>query len=294
MYKIIEKHELAPNIFSLTLYSPEIAAKIKAGQFVMVRVDEKGERIPFTITDWDADKGTVSVVFVTLGTSTCKLSALKESDSVLNFVGPLGKPTEIENFGTVICVGGCYGIGAISPIARALKAKGNKVISIIEARNKRLLYWEDRIRTVSDSLFTVTRDGSSGYSGHIAEFLDKFIKDKKLLDEALKGSYPAPMGTNKIDRIIVIGCTFMMKLCADVTRASGIKTIVALDPIMVDGTGMCGACRVSVGGETKFACVDGPEFDAHQVDWDLLFIRRSMYLKEEMRSLQEWECEFYP
>jgi len=269
MYKILQVEDLVPSIHLIKLAAPAVAKKAQAGQFVIVRVDEKGERIPLTIADWDKEEGSITIVFMEVGTSTRKLAQLKRGDSIANFTGPLGLPTHIENYGTVVCVGGGVGVAPIVPIARSLKEAGNKVISILGARNKDLLFWEDRLNSVSDMLIVTTDDGSYGRKALVTEPL------KELLE-----------GDEKVDRAIAIGPSIMMKFCAKTTEPFGVKTIVSLNPIMVDGTGMCGCCRVSVGGETKFTCVDGPEFDGHQVDWDLLFARQRTYLNEEKRSLE--------
>jgi ferredoxin--NADP+ reductase len=251
----------------LTVRAPTIASKIQPGQFIIVRADEYGERIPLTVADWDRDQGTVTCVILQIGTSTYKLGDLKIGDTLPTFVGPLGKPLELDRFGSVLCAGGCYGIGSIYPVARSLKEKGNHVISLIEGRSKFLLYWLERMEAVSDRVLTATHDGSlgqrNGYPAMVEEMLD---------------------AGERLDRVIAIGCTFMMYEMAQATRRFGVKTIVSLNPIMIDGTGMCGACRVSVGGETKFACVDGPDFDAHQVDWDLLLSRRKAYMGAETDS----------
>ena len=273
MYKILLRQDLVPNIHLFKVAAPAVARKAQAGQFVVIRIDERGERIPITIADWDKGEGSVSIVFMEVGTTTQRLALLKAGDYIADFVGPLGLPSHIEKFGTVVCVGGCYGIASIMPVARAMREAGNKVISVIEARSKYLLFWEDELRRVSDQLIVTTGDGSYGAKGWVIERL------KEIID-----------GGGKVDLVVAVGCTYMMKLCAETTRPLGIKTIVHLNPIMVDGTGMCGCCRVGVGGETKFACVDGPEFDGHQVDWELLLARQTAYLDDEMRSLEEWEC----
>ena len=263
-----------PSIHLFKIAAPNVAKKAQAGQFVVIRVDEKGERIPLTIADWDREKGSITIVFMEVGTTTRKLASVKTGDFIANFVGPLGLPTHIEKLGTVACVGGCYGIASIMPIARVMKDAGNKVISFIEARTQSLLFWEDRLRRVSDQLIIATGEGSSyGAKGRIPQKIEEIVA-----------------GGDKVDLLVAVGCTYMMMVCAETTRPFGIKTIVHLNPIMVDGTGMCGCCRVSVGGATKFACVDGPEFDGHQVDWGLLLARQGQYLTEEIRSLQVWEC----
>ena len=274
MYKILLKEDLVPNIHLLKIEAPAIAAKAQPGQFVVLRVDEPGERVPMTIADWDEEEGSITIVFMEVGTTTRKLESLMAGDLITNLVGPLGLPTHIEKLGTIVCVGGCYGIASIMPIARAMNEAGNKVISVIEARSKNLLFWEDKLRSVSDQLIITTGDGSYAAKGWIPERIKELVG-----------------GGNKVDLMIAVGCTYMMMLCAETTKPFGIKTIVHLNPIMVDGTGMCGCCRVSVGGATKFACVDGPEFDGHLVDWDLLIARQGAYLSKELYSLQMWECQ---
>ncbi len=274
MYKILAKEELVPNIHLINVEAPAVAKKAQPGQFVIITVDEKGERIPLTVADWDREKGFITIVFMEVGTTTQRLARLNAGDSIYSLVGPLGIPTHIEKFGTVVCVGGCYGIAAMMPIARAMKEAGNKVISVIEARSKYLLFWEDELKRVSDQLFVTVGDGS-----HAAE---RWIPDqvKQIVDSG-----------GKIDLVVAFGCTYMMKLTSETTKPLGIKTVVHLSSIMVDGTGMCGCCRVSIGGETRFACVDGPEFDGHKVDWDVLLSRQRGYQDEEIQSLQEWESQ---
>ncbi len=272
MYKILEKQELVPNMHLIQVEAPAVAQKSQPGQFVIVTIDEKGERIPLTVADWDREGGSITIVFMEVGTSTQRLATFKAGDSIYSLVGPLGIPTHIDTFGTVVCVGGCYGIAAMMPIVRAMKEAGNTVISVIEARSRYLLFWEEELNRVSDQLIVSIGDGS-----HAPE---RWIPDQvtKIIDSG---------GT--IDLVIAFGCTYMMKLTSETTKPLGIKTIVHLSSVMVDGTGMCGCCRVSVGGETRFACVDGPEFDGHQVDWDVLLARQSSYQQEEIRSLQDWE-----
>ncbi len=274
MYKILLRENLVPNIHLFKVEAPAVARKAQAGQFVMVRVDERGERIPLTIADWDRDEGSITIVFMEVGTTTRKLATVKAGDSIATFVGPLGKPSEIERFGTVVCVAGGFAIATIVPIARALKEVGNRVISIMGFRTKDLVFWEDRLGKFSDEMIVTTDDGSYKRKGMVTQPL------KELLE----------MG-ERIDRVVAIGPTAMMKFCAQTTQPFGVKTIVSLNPIMVDGTGMCGCCRVSVGGVTKFACVDGPEFNGHEVDWNLLLARRNIYLDEEARSLRIWSAK---
>ncbi len=274
MYRIRERRDLVPGIHLFKIEAPEVAKKAKPGQFVVIRIDERGERIPLTVADWDGEEGTVTIVFMEVGTTTHRLAALRAGDSIADFVGPLGVPTEIENFGTVVCVAGGFAVAVVRPIARALREKGNKVISILGARSKELLFWEDELRQVSDELIVTTDDGSYGRKGVVTEPL------KELLESG-----------RKIDRVIAIGPSIMMKFCSKTTEPFGVKTIVSLNPIMVDGTGMCGCCRVSVGGVTRFACVDGPDFDGHEVDWDLLLARQRIYLDEERLSFEKWQKE---
>ncbi len=275
MYKILLKQDLTPGIHLFKVAAPNVAKKAQPGQFVVVRIDERGERIPLTIADWDEKEGSVTIVFMEAGTTTSRLALLEAGDSIADFMGPLGLPAHIEKFGTVVCVAGGVGAAPIAPIARAMKREGNKVISIMGARSKNLLFWEDELHRVSDQLIVTTDDGSYARKGLVTEPL------KELLESG-----------EKVDRVIAIGPSIMMKFCSKTTEPFGVKTIVSLNPIMVDGTGMCGCCRVSVGGETKFACVDGPDFDGHQVDWDLLFARQRIYLDEEKRSFEQWPSQY--
>ena len=272
MYKILLRQDLVPNIHLFKIEAPAVAKKAQAGQFIIVRVDDRGERIPLTIADWNAKEGSVSVVFMEVGATTRQLARLGAGDSIADFVGPLGVPTHVENFGTVAMVAGGVGVAVITPIARAMKQKGNRVISIMGARTKDLIFWENELRAASDQLIVVTDDGS--------------YMRKALVTEPLKELL---LGQEKVSRVIAIGPTMMMKFSALTSQPFGVKTIVSLNPIMVDGTGMCGCCRVSVGGQTKFACVDGPDFDGHQVDWDLLVNRQRVYLDEEKLSVETWQ-----
>jgi len=277
VYEILLSQELVPHVHVFKVAAPNVAKKARPGQFVVIRIDEKGERIPLTIADWDKEEGSVTVVFMEVGTTTCRLALLGAGDFIANFIGPLGLPTHIERFGTVVCVAGGFAIATIVPIARAMRKDGNKVISIMGARNKDLIFWEDELRSVSDQLIVTTDDGSYGRKGVVTEPL------KELLETG-----------EKVARVIAIGPSIMMKYCAKTTEPFGVKTIVSLNPIMVDGTGMCGSCRVSVGGITRFVCVDGPDFDGHQVDWDLLFARQRIYLNEEKRSIEIWQSQGHP
>jgi ferredoxin--NADP+ reductase len=270
--EIVEQQMLVPNLNLLTVHAPAVARKIQPGQFIILRADEHAERMPLTVADWDREAGTVSCVFMQVGISTHKLAALQAGDTLPTFVGPLGKPLEMQNFGTVVLSGGCYGIGSLYPAARAFKALGNRVIAVVEARSSFLLYWIDKFRAVADEVIVATFDGSRpGKKGEGPEILRQFLASGR-----------------QVDRIFAIGCTFMMYETARLTKEFGIKTIVSLNPIMIDGTGMCGACRVVVGGQTKFACVDGPDFDAHQIDWELLLSRRKPYLAQEAASAENW------
>jgi ferredoxin--NADP+ reductase len=269
--EIVEKKELAPRIKEIKVYNPRIAAKARAGQFVIVKVGEEGERIPLTIADWDREKGLITIVFQEVGVSTYKLGRLGVGDVITDVAGPLGNPSEIEKFGTVVCVGGGVGIAAIYPMAKELKKAGNRVISIIGARNKDLLIYEEEMRRVSDELRITTDDGSKGRKGFVSDEL------RDLLNSGLK-----------VDRVIAVGPAIMMKTCADVTRPFNVKTIVSLNSLMLCGMGMCGACRVEVGGKTRFVCVDGPDFDAHQVNFDVLIKRLNAYKAEEQLALKRF------
>jgi len=274
MFKLRENRMIVPNLHVLTLEAPAVAAQARPGQFVIVRADEDGERVPFSLADWDAAQGTVTIIMMNVGASTNRLASLENGASVPTVVGPLGNPTEIDKFGTVLCLAGCYGIGSIYPIARELKAKGNRIITVFEARSSYLFYWEDKFKEISDRVFHITRDGTKGYKGHVGRL----------------GEIINALG-EPVDRTIINGCTFLMKRGCDATRPLGIKTIVSLNPIMIDGTGMCGVCRVTVGSKTRFACVHGPDFDGHEVDWAELLQRRKTYMTEEVIPLTSSRCE---
>jgi ferredoxin--NADP+ reductase len=280
LFKIVSKKELAPDIARFDIEAPLIARKALAGQFVVMRIHEDGERIPLTIAAYDREKGIISLVVMKIGKSTALLAELKDGDSVLDLVGPLGNSSEIEDYGRVICVGGGVGIAPVLPIAGELKAAGNYVISIIGAKTKDMLILEDEMGSVSDELHICTDDGSLGYKGFVSGLLEDYL-DKNLIDNK----------KTNIARCIAIGPAVMMASVAGVTKKYGLKTIVSLNSIMVDGTGMCGACRVEVGGKTKFVCVDGPEFDGHQVDFDLLVSRQKMYLDQEEACYRSYEEE---
>ncbi|MEM0084613.1 MAG: sulfide/dihydroorotate dehydrogenase-like FAD/NAD-binding protein [Candidatus Methanomethylicia archaeon] len=267
--QIIAKRELAPRIIEIEVYNPDIASKVKAGQFIVIRVGEECERIPLTIADWNAKDGIITIVFQEVGVSTYKLGKLNVGETIMDVVGPLGNPSEIDRFGTVVCIGGGVGIPAIYPIARELKNAGNKIISIIGARSKNLLIYEDKMMSVSDELRITTDDGSKGRKGFVSDEL------RDLLKSGLK-----------VDRVVTVGPAIMMKVCAEVTKPYNIKTIASLNPIMVCGMGMCAACRVEVNGETRFVCFEGPEFDAHKVNFDILLMRLNAYRSEEQMALK--------
>jgi ferredoxin/flavodoxin---NADP+ reductase len=273
VYKILEHQDLAPSIHLFKIEAPQLARKAQAGQFVIIRIDERGERIPLTLADWDSENGSITIIFMEVGATTCRLARLKTGDSIENLAGPLGLPTHIEKLGNVVCVGGGIGVAPITPIARGLKRAGNKVISIMGSRNKDLLFWEDNLRQASSELIVCTDDGSYGTKGLVTESLKSILGSGQ-----------------KIERVIAIGPIPMMKFCSLTTLPFGVKTIVSLNSLMVDGTGMCGCCRVSVDNNTKFACVDGPDFDGHKVDWDLMATRAKGYFTEEKRSMEVWQC----
>jgi len=267
MNRILSKTTVAESTSLFILDAPQIARKAQAGQFVILRVVEEGERFPLTIADFDRKAGTITIVSLAVGVSTRLLDGLGEGDDILDLVGPLGNPTHIEKLDRVVCVGGGVGIAAVHPIAKAFGQAGSHVVSIIGARDNSKLFWQDEMARVSDELIVTTDDGSVGRKGFVTERLQELI-DAKL----------------KIDLVFAVGPTIMMKMVAGVTQPHGIKTFVSLNPVMIDGTGMCGGCRVEVGGEQKFTCVDGPDFDAHKVNFDLLLSRLSAYKGEEQRA----------
>jgi ferredoxin--NADP+ reductase len=273
MFKILSNEELAPNIFEMTVEHPRLALKAQPGHFVIAMPDEGGERIPLTIADFDRQAGTITLVIMAIGTSTMKLVSLKSGASLYALIGPLGVASEIEDYGTVIMVAGGVGTAPVFPIARALKERGNNVISIQGARNKSLLFWTDKLSTVSNVHIITTDDGSAGRKALVTEPL------KELLEKE----------GNKIGCTYMIGPAIMMKFCSQVVAPFGIKSIASLNSIMIDGTGMCGGCRVKVGNETKFTCVDGPEFNATEIDWDVLLSRQKMYCDEEKCSLNKYK-----
>lgn len=273
MYEILHKETIAPGLKLVEIYAPQAAEKVEPGQFVILRVNEEAERIPMSIADWDREKGTLTIVYHELGTSTKKLALLKVGEKLSNLAGPLGKATDIKNYGTVVCVGGCFGIGPAYALAKALKKAGNKVIYIVEARESGFIFWQDKLKEVSDRLIITSGDGTCGEHRWAIKPL------REVLEEC------------DVSRVYLVGCTFLLMSCSKAVEPYGVKTKVSLMPVMIDGTGMCGACRVSVGGETKMACVDGPEFDGNEVDWDEIMERARGHLKEEERSLDLWVRE---
>jgi ferredoxin/flavodoxin---NADP+ reductase len=273
MYTILKKEVLTPVTKLMVIDAPHVARKAAAGQFVIVRIDEFGERIPLTIADYNREKGSITIIFQELGKSTIHLGKLTPSDSLASFAGPLGHPTEIENFGTVVCMGGGVGVAPIYPIARALKEAGNHVISIIGARTRELLFWEERMRAVSDELIVCTDDGSHGRKSLVTEPLKEILTDKN----------------NTVAKVWAIGPAIMMKFVTLATKPYDVPTIVSLNTIMIDGTGMCGGCRVLLEEGAQFVCVDGPEFDGHKVDWDNLLSRLSFYRDEEKLAVEHYE-----
>jgi ferredoxin--NADP+ reductase len=271
VFKIAEAKFIAPGIRRFVIEAPRIARKQKPGQFVIVRVNECGERIPLTIESADASSGTIALVVQSVGKTTHLLNSLQAGESILDLVGPLGKPSEISRFGTVVIISGGVGTAMAYPTAAALKRAGNHVISIVGARRKELLILEREMRTISDSIMVTTEDGSHGARGLVTDKL------RELIDS----------GTH-LDLVLAVGPLPMMKAVAEMTRGASIRTIVSLNPIMIDGTGMCGGCRVLVHGKSRFACVDGPEFDGHSVDFDVLMHRNSMYRRAEEMAMAEW------
>ena len=268
-YEIVRAEELAPKIKLFEVYAPEIAEKARPGQFIIVIVGEKGERVPLTIAGYDAKKGTVTFVFNEVGKTTKQLGTLKRGDCIWNITGPLGNPSEIRNFGKVLCVAGGVMIAPMLLQVKALREAGNTVVTVMGARIKELLFFKDEMKALSHRFYVATDDGSEGFKG-----LD-FLKDV--------------LAAEKFDRCIAMGPVPMLQKVCELTKPYGIPTIVTLMPIMVDGMGMCGVCRVSVGGQMKFGCVDGPEFDGHLVDFDQLIKRQRMFLPEERLSALLWE-----
>jgi ferredoxin--NADP+ reductase len=272
MYKILHKEVLSEAVKLFIVAAPLVASKAKAGQFVIVRINETGERIPLTIADYNASDGTITLIFQEVGKSTMQMGMLEVGDALENVVGPLGHATEIENYGKVILAAGGVGIAPMFPIARALKQAGNQIISIIGARTKSLLFWEERMRSYSDELIVCTDDCSYGRKGMVTEPLKAILEKSK-----------------DIARVWAIGPGIMMKFVSETTRPFNVPTIVSLNTIMVDGTGMCGGCRVVMDNGAQFVCVDGPEFDGHRVDWDNMLSRLSFYRADEKLSVERWK-----
>jgi len=272
MPRIVKKVELAPKIYEIVVEAPRLAAKAQPGHFVIVMADEYGERIPLTVADFDRSAGTITLVLMVVGTSSSKLAKLNEGEELHAMIGPLGRESEVEDFGTVIMVAGGVGTAPIYPIARAMKERGNRVISIQGARSANLLFWQEKLAAVSDEHIVTTDDGSTGRKALVTEPLAELLAGED----------------GSVGCVYAIGPAIMMKFCAETTRAAGVKTIVSLNTIMVDGTGMCGGCRVRVGEETLFTCVDGPEFDGHLIDWDLMLDRQKIYVHDEKCSLDRY------
>jgi len=272
LFEIVKKRELAENVDEFVVRAPLIAKKAKPGQFVIVRVTARGERIPLTIADKDPEAGTITLMVQRVGKSTFHMSCFDEGNALRDVVGPLGRPTEIENWGHVVAIGGGLGLAPIHHIAVGVKEAGNRLTTIMGFRSKELIFWEERMSIISDRVIVTTNDGSYGMKGLVTDALLNLIESGE-----------------KIDRVICAGPVPMMKAVADLTKQFGIPTIASLNPIMVDGTGMCGACRVTVGGEVKFACVDGPEFDAHEVDFDELMNRLRMFRDKELVAMREFQ-----
>ncbi len=264
-YKILNKVELCPNQYELQIEAPYVTRNAKAGQFIIFRVEEQGERVPITIADVDRENGILTVVFMAVGYTTKKLAMLEVGDEIVDVVGPLGKPTEIEKYGTVVCVAGGYGAAPCYLISKAFHDAGNKVHMITGARNKDLLFWQEKMKTACTELHVATDDGSLGHKGFVTEVLAEIMEKEK------------------VDYVIAVGPMPMMRAVANLTKDKSIKTEASMNPIMIDGTGMCGACRVTVGGEVKFACIDGPDFDAHKIDFDEVINRTKIYKDEERR-----------
>jgi len=272
MNKIVEMESFSENVAKIVLEAPDIANSRKAGHFVIIRLDEKGERIPLTIADGDPEKGTITLVVQKVGVTSAKLLAMKAGEEILDVVGPLGHATHIDNFGTVLCAGGGVGVAPMLPIIKALKEAGNKVISVLAGRTKELIILEDEVKKYSDEVMIMTDDGSYGKKGLVTAGMEEVIQREK------------------VHKAFVIGPAIMMKFGSLTTKKYNIPTDVSLNTIMVDGTGMCGACRVSVGGKTKFVCVDGPEFDAHKVDFDLMLKRLGAYKTAEVAAYEEYQA----
>lgn len=274
MYKIVRREELAGGTIILNeIDAPQIAKKAQPGQFVILQVNETGERIPLTMADTDPEKGTITIIYMVVGKSTALFRDLQVGDAYYALIGPLGKATHIEKVGKVVCVGGGTGIAVLHPITRALHDIGNHVTTILGSRTENLLILEDQMAAASDDLKICTDDGTRGHKGFVTEVLKEVLE------------------AGDVDLVVAIGPVPMMKFCCEITKQYNVHTLVSLNPIMIDGTGMCGGCRVSVGGETKFACVDGPEFDGHKVDFDVLTKRLMAYAAEEKESYEDHKCK---
>ncbi len=272
MFLILEKNELAAKVFRYIIEAPNVVKKAKAGQFVILRLYEDGERIPITLADWDVAKGTITLYVQAIGKTTIMMSMMKAGDFLMDVVGPFGVPSHVEKGKTFVALGGGFGIAAIHPIVRAHKLMGNKTISVIGARSKELLIMENEMKAISDEVRIATDDGSYGSKGFVTTILKTMLEAKE-----------------QIDVVLAIGPVVMMKAVSDLTKPYGVQTLVSLNPIMMDGTGMCGACRVIVGDKMQFACVDGPEFDGHAVDFNLLMSRQKMYSPQEKISMEIFE-----
>lgn len=272
-YKILFKKELCPNQYEIRIEAPYVVKNAKAGQFIILRVDENGERVPLTVADVDKEKGELTIVYMAVGYSTKRLAQLEVGDEIADVVGPLGQPTHIKKYGTVICLAGGYGAAPCYLIAKAFKEAGNKVYMIMGARNKDLIFWQDKMEKACDKLFITTDDGTLGEKGFVTQVMERI------------------MGQEKVDYAIAVGPIPMMRAVANLTRDKGIYTEASMNPIMVDGTGMCGACRITVDGEVKFACVDGPDFDAHKIDFDEIINRTRIYKDQE--KLRDENCNLY-
>ena len=272
-YKILKKIELCPNQYELTIDAPFVTKNAQAGQFIILRVDEEGERVPLTIADYNREKGELTIVFMAVGYTTKKLAKLSVGNEIADVVGPLGQPTHIKKYGTVVCLAGGYGAAPCYLIAKAFKDAGNKVYMIMGARTKDLIFWNEKMKDACSELFITTDDGSLGTKGFVTGVLEDIMKKEK------------------IDYAIAVGPMPMMRAVAELTRGKGIKTEASMNPIMVDGTGMCGACRVTVGGKVKFACVDGPDFDAHEIDFDEVINRTRIYKDYEKK--RDENCNLY-
>lgn len=270
MFKITHKEFLSPTVFKIEIEAPLIARNRKAGHFVIIKLGEKGERIPLTIVGSDTEKGTITLIAQRVGVSSAKLSKLEAGDFITDVSGPLGNATHVDHVGTVLCAGGGVGAAPLLPIAQALKAAGNRVITVLAARNQSLIILEDELKACSDELIVMTDDGSYGTKGLVTHGMEKTILQEK------------------VNMSVVIGPAVMMKFASQVTQKYNIPTVVSLNTIMVDGTGMCGACRVTVANKTRFVCVDGPEFDAHQVDFDEMLMRQKAYESQELEDYQQY------